>query len=144
MSKIKGQNLVVLFRGADYQWKALAYATTCELDLNRDMQQVGSASSGNWKHYKPKEMGWTVTSAHLLSDAEQPVDIDKLLVNKYEWCSTGMTHVKDHCDWTFCQEFVNITDLEPLEFDSCEDEEFASAESEADEYYDFEQTVLKM
>lgn len=70
--------------------------------------------------------------------------IDRLLVNKYEWCSTGMTHVKDHCDWSFCQEFVNITDLEPLEFDSCEDEEFASAESEADEYYDFEQTVLKI
>lgn len=95
MSKIKGQNLVVLFRGADYQWKALAYATTCELDLNRDMQQVGSASSGNWKHYKPKEMGWTVTSAHLLSDAEQPVDIDKLLVEGTEVQIT-FTMVKDH------------------------------------------------
>lgn len=70
-------------------------------------------------------------------------EIDRLLVNKYEWCSTGMTHVKDHCDWTFCQDFVDIKDLEPMEFDSGSDS-FTEPEAEADEYYQFEQIAFGM
>ena len=80
MSKIKGQNLVVLFQDAvTLEWKALAYATQCELDVNRTMLEVGSATSGNWQHFKPKKMGWRITAAHLLSDVDQPVDVDQLL-----------------------------------------------------------------
>ena len=52
-----------------------------------------------------------------------------------------MTHVKDNCDFTFCMEFVDFGDLEPLEFDSCEK---SAPELEADAYYDFEQLVIKM
>ena len=95
MSKIKGQNLVVLFQGSDMQWKALAYATQCELDINRAMLEVGSADSGNWQHFKPKKMGWRITCAHLLSDVEQPVDIDELLAEGTKVKIT-FTCVKDH------------------------------------------------
>jgi len=95
MSKIKGQNLVVLFQGSDLQWKALAYATQCELDLQREMKAVGSATSGNWKHYKPKQMAWRITCAHLLSDVDQPVDIDELLVSGAK-VKVTFTCVEDH------------------------------------------------
>lgn len=70
--------------------------------------------------------------------------IDRLLVNKYDFCATGMTHVKDNCDWTFCQEFVSFGDLEPLEFCSGLENEKSAPELEADEYYKFEQIALKM
>lgn len=79
MSKIKGQDLVVMFRIGG-QWKAIAYATDCELDISRSMLEVGSQNSGDYQEYKPKKIGWRITSAHLLSDVEQDVDVDALLV----------------------------------------------------------------
>ena len=43
MSKIKGQDLVVMFRDeTDHSWKAVAYATDCELDINVSMLETGS------------------------------------------------------------------------------------------------------
>ncbi len=96
MSKIKGQNLVVLFYdSATSSWKALAYATQCELDINRSMLEVGSADSGKWQHFKPKKMGWRITCAHLLSDVEQPVDIDEVLTNGTK-VKVTFTCVEDH------------------------------------------------
>lgn len=71
-------------------------------------------------------------------------EIDRLLVNKYDFCATGMTHVRDNCDWTFCQEFVSFGDLEPLEFFPGGENEKSAPEIEADEYYEFEQIALKM
>lgn len=68
-------------------------------------------------------------------------DIDRLLVNKYDFCATGMTHVKDRCDFTFCMEFVDLYDLEPLEFDKPSK---SPAELEADAYYEVEQLVLQL
>ena len=65
-------------------------------------------------------------------------------MNKYDFCSTGMTHVKDNCDWTFCQEFVDFRDLEPMRFDYSPENEKTAPELEADDYYNFEQLVLKM
>ena len=49
MSKIKGQDLVVMFRDeTDRSWKAVAYATDCELDINVSMLETGSQDSGKW------------------------------------------------------------------------------------------------
>lgn len=87
MSKIKGQDLVVLFDMGASGYKAVAYATDCELDLTIDMQPFcpppSDGQSGiRWQQNKPKRISWTVTSAHLLSDQEQPVDFDELIRNK--------------------------------------------------------------
>lgn len=71
-------------------------------------------------------------------------EIDRLLVNKYDFCATGMTHVKDNCDWTFCMDFVDFGDLEPLEFTQGDINEKSAPELEADAYYNFEQIALKM
>ena len=69
-------------------------------------------------------------------------EIDALLVNKYDFCATGMTHVKDDCDWSFAYEYADFRDLEPLDFESPELEKSAP-ELEADQYYDFEQLMFK-
>lgn len=89
-------------------------------------------------------------ASHGLNKAEKHIDffgrdpeIDRLLVNKYDFCATGMTHVKDNCDWSFCQEFVGFGDLEPIDF-GCTVEEKTPAEMEADAYFEFEQLTLCM
>lgn len=68
-------------------------------------------------------------------------EIDKLLVNKYDFCATGMTHVRDNCDWSFCMDYVDFKDMEPLDFQSYSEEKTAP-ELEADLYFDFEQLVI--
>lgn len=70
--------------------------------------------------------------------------IDSLLVNKYDFCATGMTHVADRCDWSFCMDFIDFKDLLPLDMGATYEEEKTAPELEADAYYDFEQLVLKM
>lgn len=78
MSKIKGQDLVVLFRVGN-AWKAVAFATDCELDTSVSMLETGSKTSGKWAEFKPKKATWRLTSAHLLSDVVQDVDFDSYI-----------------------------------------------------------------
>lgn len=78
--KILGRNLTILYR-VDNAWKAVAYATTCELDINADLLEVGSVTPDAWKRYKRKKIGWTLTAGHLASDASQPIDLETVLVN---------------------------------------------------------------
>ena len=70
-------------------------------------------------------------------------EIDRLLVNKYDFCSTGMTHVRDGCDWTFCQNYIDFGSLDPLAL-SDYGQEITPAETEADAYYQFEQLILEV
>lgn len=66
--------------------------------------------------------------------------VDSLLVNKYDFCATGMTHVKDRLDWTFGMEFVDFTQLAPLPMDVDPSGDVVHpAQIEADTYYEFEQ-----
>lgn len=62
--------------------------------------------------------------------------IDNLLVNDYEWCKTGMTHLRDGLDWMFCLEYLDFDSLEPLESYA------APAQVEAAAYIDFEQLTM--
>lgn len=71
------------------------------------------------------------------------VFIDSLLVNKYDFCATGMTHVKHHLDWSFGMEFVDFNQMERLDLGadhSCDT--VHPAQAEADAYYDFEQMTI--
>lgn len=79
MSKIKGQNVVVLIK--DGAWKAVAFMTVCELDESVSVIETGSADSGNWRHVKPKRHSWQVTSGYLMSNAEQAVNLKALFDN---------------------------------------------------------------
>lgn len=41
-------------------------------------------------------------------------DLERILVNKYDYCRTGMTTVADGCDWTFGFEYLDFKQFEPL------------------------------
>lgn len=99
-------------------------------DNNRMVKDVGLHS-----YYSSR--GLNVAEKHVDFFGRDP-DIDRLLVNKYEFCSTGMTQIRDNCDWTFCMNYIDFSSLEPLEF-SDYGEEKTPAELEADAYYEFEQ-----
>ena len=72
-------------------------------------------------------------------------EIDALLVNKYDFCATGMTHVKQDLDWSYCMEFVDFGMLEPLVLSGDHPERAAHpAEIEANSYYEFEQMTINM
>lgn len=80
MSKVKGQNIAVLIK--DTTWKAVAFATVCEVDESASVIDVGSATSGKWRHVKPKRKSWQVTSGHLLSNAQAAVDLESIFANE--------------------------------------------------------------
>jgi len=103
-------------------------------DHDRMVSQVGLHS-----YYASR--GLQGATKHLDFFGRDP-EIDALLVNKYDFCATGMTHVKDDCDWSFAYEYADFRDLEPLDFESPELEKSAP-ELEADQYYDFEQMMFK-
>lgn len=69
-------------------------------------------------------------------------EIDRLLVNKYDFCATGMTHLKDNLDWTFCVDYMPFSNMDPLEFSPAEEK--SAPETEADDYYQFEQMIFKL
>lgn len=102
-------------------------------DNDRMVKEVGLHS-----YYSNK--GLNVAEKHV-DFFGRDADIDRLLVNKYEFCSTGMTHVRDGCDWSFCQNYVDFASLDPLEIADY-GEEKTEAETEADEYFEFEQLVI--
>ena len=76
--------------------------------------------------------------------------VDNLLVNKYEFCATGMTHYKDPLDWEMkalelagAGPYTNFRLFEPLDLNG-QNEEKSAAEIEADSFYDYEQFVFEM
>lgn len=59
--------------------------------------------------------------------------LDQFLVNKYEFCHTGFTHVDHQLGWEFALEYM---DIQP--FDT-----FPATESDVDDYYNFTQLAIK-
>lgn len=41
--------------------------------------------------------------------------LDPFLVNDYEWVKTGMTHTSDNLAWHFAMEYMDSSDIEPME-----------------------------
>lgn len=62
--------------------------------------------------------------------------LDKLLTNHYDFCSTGMTAVKDGCSWDFAFEYMDYDMLEAFAISD------AAEEPEVDEYFNVTQTVI--
>lgn len=105
-------------------------------DNDRMVRDVGLHS-----YYVSK--GLQGATKHLDFFGRQP-SIDRFLTNKYEFCATGMTHVRHKLDWSFALEYVNFDDLEPLELRPSVENEKSAPELEADDYYQFEQICLNM
>lgn len=65
--KVNGNDLIVFFEVAGV-WKTLAYATSCELDIQAETINVGSPDTGRWTRRKKRRLSWSGSSAHLMSD----------------------------------------------------------------------------
>lgn len=79
--------------------------------------------------------GLNTASKHVDFYGRDP-ELDKLLVNDYEFCRTGMSHLRHGLDWTFGLKYEDFSQLVPL------DPEQDPGEVEAAEYFDYEQLVI--
>lgn len=62
--------------------------------------------------------------------------LDQYLQYDYEFCRTGMTHVKDGLGWDFAFEYIDHGYIEPLELCSAE------VEAEVDRYVSYTQSAI--
>lgn len=61
--------------------------------------------------------------------------LDQYLVNDYDFCRTGMTHVKDGLGWDFALQYMDYDLIEPFTFGE-------DPEQEVDNYYNFTQAAI--
>lgn len=76
--------------------------------------------------------------------------VDNLLQNKYEFCATGMTNLRDPLDWELkilelaeAGPYTDFSLFSPMQMTPSETEKSAS-EIEADDYHEFEQMTFKL
>lgn len=79
MAKIKGNDLILFIRKEE-EYKALAYSTTCEIDIQADTIEIGSPDTGQWTKKKKKRKNWRASSGYLISDSVDAIDVFKTLV----------------------------------------------------------------
>ena len=79
MAKIKGNDLI-LFIQKDGKYKAYAYSTTCEIDIQANTIEVGSPDTGQWVRKKKRKISWRVSSGYLMSDGSASMEIFKTLI----------------------------------------------------------------
>lgn len=76
--KVEANNFTIFWNG-----KAIAYATTAELDVNADIYEVGSPTSGGWRRHKKGRKCWTISAGHLI-DLRGPQHLGSDYRNPYE------------------------------------------------------------
>lgn len=78
-------------------WKAIAYATSCEIDISADTIETSSPDMGRWKTYKKRKKGWRISTAHLMGNVRKTPDLFALL-DSDEPMQVCLTTVEDHPD----------------------------------------------
>ena len=96
MKKIRANDLIVMYNVSNV-WKAIAFATSCEIDISVDMIETSSSESGKWKAFKKKEKGWRISTAHLKGNVKKTPDLFDLLESD-EPILVCMTTVEAHPD----------------------------------------------
>lgn len=80
MKKIRANDLIVMYKVAN-AWKAIAFGTSCEIDISADTIETSSPISGAWKTYKKRKKGWKLSTAHLKGNVKKTPDLFELLEN---------------------------------------------------------------
>lgn len=78
MNKIRANDLIVMYRIGGV-WKAIAYATSCEIDLSADTMETSSPNTGKWKTYRKRKRGWRISTAHLMGNVKKHPDLLTML-----------------------------------------------------------------
>lgn len=78
MKKIRANDLIVMYMigGA---WKAVAFQTSCEIDISADTIETSSPTTGKWKTYKKRKRGWRISTASLKGNVKKTPDLIELL-----------------------------------------------------------------
>lgn len=78
MKKIKANDLIVMYM-VDGVWKAIAFATSCEIDVSADTIEISSPTTGRWKTYKKRKRTWRISTAYLKGNVKKTPDLFELL-----------------------------------------------------------------
>ena len=78
MKKVRANDLIVMYKVSGI-WKAIAFATSCEIDISADVVKVGSPDKGKWKNYKKRKKTWKISAAHLMANTKENPDLFDLL-----------------------------------------------------------------
>lgn len=78
MKKVKANDLIVMYRVND-AWKAVAFGTSCEIDVSVDTVEISGKTSGKWKKYKKRKRGWKISTAYLKGNVRKTPDLLELL-----------------------------------------------------------------
>lgn len=71
--RFKGKDIIV-FIGADEQHlAAIAAGTECSLEMDAELLEKASPTTGQWKEYKTKRKGWSVSASVMLDSANKDV-----------------------------------------------------------------------
>ena len=70
MKKIRANDLIVMYK-VNGRWKAIAFATSCEIDISADIIETSSPDTGRWKTYKKRKKGWRISTAHLKGNVKK-------------------------------------------------------------------------
>lgn len=96
MKKIKANDLIVMYK-VNGRWKAIAFATSCEIDISADTIETSSPDTGRWKTYKKRKKGWRISTAHLKGNVKKTPDLFELLESD-ETIQVCLTTVEAHPD----------------------------------------------
>lgn len=96
MKKIKANDLIVMFR-VNSAWKAIAFGTSCEIDISVDTIETSGKTSGKWKTFKKRKRGWRISTAYLKGNVRKTPDLIEML-NSDDPVQVCFTTVEPHPD----------------------------------------------
>ena len=96
MKKIRANDLIVMYK-VNGLWKAIAFATSCEIDISADTIEISSPDTGRWKKYKKRKKGWRISTAYLKGNVRKTPDLIEML-NSDDPVQVCFTTVEPHPD----------------------------------------------
>jgi hypothetical protein len=76
--KLRGNDMALMV-DKDGEWRSIAYATTCEIDIQARMVEVGSPMTGRWRKMKKRGQQWVGSTGHLMADKKEEADIMEMV-----------------------------------------------------------------
>lgn len=104
MAKIKGNDLILFIQKND-KYKAYAYSTTCEIDIQADTIEVGSPDTGQWVKKKKRKKNWRLSSGYLISEGGDTSELFKTLIDNNSVMIT-LGSVRPHADVMDANDYV--------------------------------------
>lgn len=104
MPKLRGNDLIVFFEQGG-EWKTLAYATTCEIDIQAETIEIGSPDTGRWVKKKKRRISWSVNSGHLMSNVKQKINLYNYLLSDNP-VKISVASVENHTERIYPEDYT--------------------------------------